>query len=139
MSGFAVQELAYIKASPLVRVATVGADYQPDLVVTGFDYDGTDFWIGGFEPTNTRRTRNLQSGNNKVALLFDDILTESGWTPRYLRIYGSAELVESPVGSGTLNMRITPLVSWSVNLTPESSGPAHALKPRKTLHKASRP
>lgn len=134
-----MQELAFIKASSLVRVATVSASGQPDLVVTGFDYDGADFWIGGFDPTNTRRTRNLKDGSTKVALLFDDVLIDGGWTPRYLRVYGIAELVESPVGSGTLNMRITPEVSWSANLTPESSGPAHSLTPRKTVHSSSKP
>ncbi|NKY19780.1 PPOX class F420-dependent oxidoreductase [Tsukamurella spumae] len=124
-----------MRTQPLVRVATVDSDGQPDLVVTGYEFDGRDFWIGGFDPTRTRRTRNIQSGNNKVALLFDDLITQGGWTPRYIRIYGTVELVEAPAGSGTLNMRITPDVSWSVNLTPDSTGPAHSLKPRKTIHR----
>lgn len=132
---FAPQELAYIKTRPLVRVATVSVNGQPDLVVTGFEFDGTAFWIGGYNPTKTRRTRNIQGGNRRVALLFDDVDTAGGgWTPRYLRIYGTAELVESPLGSGTLNMRVTPTLSWSVNLTPESTGPAHSLTPHKTIH-----
>jgi len=52
---FTEQEVAYIRSQRLARVATVGADGQPDVVPVGFEYDGTRFWIGGLNPTTTHR------------------------------------------------------------------------------------
>ncbi len=110
-------------------------DGQPDVVPVGFRFDGTHFWVGGYNPTDTRRTRNIQDGHDKVALVIDDLAPGGGWRPRYIRVYGTAELVEQPPGSGTLVMKITPTTSWSLNLDAEWSarGP-HTLKPRRGRH-----
>ena len=124
--SFTAAEVEYIRSQPLLRVATVAPDGQPDVVPVGFAFDGTHFWIGGYDPTHTRRTRNLQGGNDKVALVIDDLAPGGGWKPRYLRVYGTGELVERPAGSGTLNLKVTPTVSWSMNLdagwSPGASG-----------------
>jgi pyridoxamine 5'-phosphate oxidase family protein len=110
---FTPEEVAYIGAQRLARVATTAPDGQPDVVPVGFEFDGTAFWISGFAPDKTRRTRNIQAGQDKVALVIDDALEASGWAPRYLRVYGAAELVER---DGQLVMKVTPAVSWSFNL-----------------------
>lgn len=47
---------------------TVSAGGQPDVTPVGYEFDGTHFYIGGFNPTNTRRSRNVRAGNDKVAL-----------------------------------------------------------------------
>ena len=70
--SFTAAEVEYIRSQPLLRVATVAPDGQPDVVPVGFAFDGTHFWIGGYDPTHTRRTRNLQGGNDKVALVIDE-------------------------------------------------------------------
>lgn len=135
--AFTPEEIAYIDSQPLARVATAGPDGQPDVVPVGFRFDGTHFWIGGFNPTRTRRTRNVQAGNDKVALVIDDLAPGGGWKPRYIRIYGTVELVELPAGSGTLVMKISPVTSWSMNLDAEwSAGGHHGLSPRKAHHDA---
>jgi hypothetical protein len=36
----------------------------------------------------------VQAGNPKVAIVADDLVSTKPWTPSYLRIYGTAELVE---------------------------------------------
>lgn len=72
-TGFTGEELAYIRSQPLARVATASDDGQPDAVPVRFQFDGTHFWIGGFDPTNTRRTRNIQAGNDRIALVIDDL------------------------------------------------------------------
>lgn len=133
--SFTPYELAYIESQRLARVATASSDGQPDVVPVTFQFDGTHFWIGGYNPTSTRRTRNIQAGNEKVALVIDDLAPGGGWRPRYLRVYGTVELVEKPVGSGTLVMKITPATSWSMNLDAEwSAGTQAKLTPRKAHH-----
>ena len=133
--SFTPAEVDYIRSQPLARVATVAPDGQPDVTPVTYEFDGTHFWIGGYNPTATRRTRNLRAGNNKVALVIDDLAPGDGWRPRYLRVYGTAQLVERPAGSGTLLMRIAPDTSWSMNLDAEwSAGGAHDITARKADH-----
>ena len=50
-------------------------------------------------------------------MILDDLASVDPWVPRYLRIYGEAELVEHEgrFGLGTY-LRVTPTVSWSFNL-----------------------
>jgi pyridoxamine 5'-phosphate oxidase family protein len=115
--SFSDEELAYLRSQRLARIATVSRDGQPDAVPVGFEYDGTHLYIGGIDPVRTRKFRNVRDGNSKVAVIFDDLASVDPWVPRYLRIYGEAELVEREgrFGPGSY-LRITPTVSWSFNL-----------------------
>ena len=131
--SFTAEEVAYIQSQGLVRVATAGADGQPDVVPVGIEFDGTHFYIGGFDTTNTRRTRNVQSGNDKVAFVIDDLASTDPWTPRFLRVYGTAELVDrdsKPI------LKITPVTSWSFNLEGRSLDEARGSGTRRTVHEA---
>jgi pyridoxamine 5'-phosphate oxidase family protein len=92
--AFTNEEIAYLRSQPLARIATVAADGQPDVVPVGFEFDGTHFYIGGFDPAKARRTKNVRAGNTKVALVVDDLASVQPWSPRYLRVYGTAELVD---------------------------------------------
>lgn len=135
---FTDEEIAYLRSQPLSRVATVSPDGQPDVVPVGFEFDGTYFYIGGLDPAKTRKFRNVRAGNEKVALIVDDLVDTDPWTPRFMRIYGSAELIERQgrFGSGTY-MRITPTISWSWNLHGRSFGhdDTDEFGPRKTIHR----
>ncbi|MFT4083649.1 MAG: PPOX class F420-dependent oxidoreductase [Nocardioides sp.] len=136
--SFTDDEVAYIRSQRLARVATVSADGQPDVVPVGFEFDGTHFYVGGFDPTHTRRTRNIQAGNTKVALVIDDLVSTSPWTPRFLRVYGTVELVERDTRFGpALIMKITPTISWSSlgGQTPEAR---RDLTPHRTVHRVDR-
>ncbi|MDX8148925.1 PPOX class F420-dependent oxidoreductase [Lentzea sp. BCCO 10_0061] len=112
--SFSEEERAYIADQPLARIATVSPDGQPDATPVTFDFDGTDFYVGGHDPGNTRRARNVRAGQHKVALIIDDLLTRQPWTPRFLRVYGTAELVDR---GGQDVLRIRPVTSWSMNLS----------------------
>ena len=115
--SFSEAETAYLRSQPLGRLATVADDGQPDAVPVGFEYDGTHLYIGGIDPVRTRKYRNVRDGNTKVAFVVDDLVSARPWIPRYLRIYGEAELVERDGRFGTAAyLRITPTVSWSFNL-----------------------
>lgn len=134
--SFTDEEVAYIRSQPLARIASVSSDGQPDVVPVVFEFDGTHFYIGGFAPERTRRTRNIDVGNDKVALVIDDLASVQPWAPRYLRVYGTAELVRRE-GQSDRVMKITPVESWSMNLSgrwhPGSSEDAASRKTRHAL------
>src|SRR5689334_859015 len=109
MMSFTDEEIAYLRSQRLARIATVDADGQPDVSPVGFEFDGTYFYIGGLDAANTRKYRNVAAGNAQVALVVDDLVSTDPWTPRFLRVYGTAEAVTRPgrFGPGPY-LRITP-------------------------------
>jgi pyridoxamine 5'-phosphate oxidase family protein len=133
--AFSEEEIAYIQSQRLARLATVNGDGQPDVVPVGFDFDGTYFYVSGGAMKQTRKFRNVRDGRTKVALVIDDLASVQPWAPRFLRIYGTADLVERTgyVGAGTY-MRIKPETSWSGNLDGESIGGGNYRGPRRTAH-----
>jgi pyridoxamine 5'-phosphate oxidase family protein len=115
--AFNDEELAYLRSQRLARIATVSADGQPDVVPVGYEFDGTHLYVGGLDLAKTRKFRNVQTGSPKVALVIDDLVSAQPWTPRFLRIYGTAELVEREGQFGPAPyLRIAPTISWSWNL-----------------------
>lgn len=133
--SFSDEEVAYLRSQPLARVSTVAPDGQPDVAPVGFEFDGSYFYVGGHDPAKTRKFRNVDAGNTKVALVVDDLMSVDPWRPRFLRVYGTAELVEREGRFGTAPyMRITPTVSWSFNLDGESSSGDASF--RRTAHEA---
>jgi len=135
--AFTEDEVAYLRSQPLARLATVSADGQPDVAPVGFEFDGTHFYVGGRAPEQTRKFRNVRDGQTKVALVIDDLVSTSPWSPRFLRVYGTAELIERPgrFGPGAY-MRITPEISWSWNLEGRPmSDEAVESGPRRTVHR----
>jgi pyridoxamine 5'-phosphate oxidase family protein len=114
---FTEQEIDFLRSQRLARISTVSAGGQPDVVPVGFEFDGTFFYVGGVDPAKTRKVRNVRAGNAKVALVIDDLASVQPWSPRYLRVYGYAELVERDGMFGPSSyLRITPTISWSFNL-----------------------
>lgn len=135
--SFTAEEVAYIRSQRLARVATVAADGQPDVVPVGFEFDGVHFYIGGFDPASTRRTRNVQTGNEKVALVIDDLASADPWSPRFLRVYGTAEIVERDTQFGKQPiLKIIPVVSWSANLGGRPITEVRGGGPHRTVHEA---
>jgi pyridoxamine 5'-phosphate oxidase family protein len=96
--SFTEEEIGYLRSQRLARIATVGADGQPDVMPVGYQFDGEYFYVGGMNPANTRKFRNVRSGNTRVALVIDDLVSVNPWTVRGLRIYGNAELVSRKEG-----------------------------------------
>ncbi|WP_020575466.1 PPOX class F420-dependent oxidoreductase [Actinopolymorpha alba] len=136
--SFSEEEIAYLRSQPLARIATVSADGQPDVAPVGFEFDGTYVYVGGLDPARTRKFRNVRAGNTKVALVIDDLLSANPWTPRYLRIYGNAELVERDGQFGpAAYMRITPSISWSFNLEGHPFTHDREVNVRRTVHHAA--
>lgn len=133
--SFTEEELGYLQAQPLARMATVD-DRQPDVVPVALEFDGTDFWVGGGDTfPATRKVRNIVDGNDLVALVVDDLVSFDPFIARGIRIYGRAfEPVQRTgmVGPGHY-VRIAPRVSWSWNLAGEPAG-TDWYPTRKTIH-----
>ena len=110
---FSAQEVAYLHTQRLARIATVSAHGQPDVAPVGFEFDGTHFYIGGLEMRKTLKYKNVQ-GNPRVALVVDDVVSTTPWTPRGIKVHGRAEIVSrrGPGGPGEY-LRITPEKYWS--------------------------
>ncbi|WP_431958325.1 PPOX class F420-dependent oxidoreductase [Nocardia lijiangensis] len=114
---FTEEEIEYLQTQRLARLATVAPDGQPDVTPVGYEFDGTHIYIGGFDPERTRKYRNVERGSPKVAIVIDDLVSTDPWIPRYLRVYGTAELVQRQGQFGLARyMCITPTISWSFNL-----------------------
>ena len=138
--AFTDEEAAYLESQRLARIATVAPDGQPDVVPVGFEFDGTFLYIGGMDPARTRKYLNVQAGSSKVALVVDDLVSTQPWTPRGLRIYGTAELVERQGQFGTAPyMRITPTISWSWNLEGLPFSRDREVVVHRTVHEAPVP
>ncbi|MFI7118120.1 PPOX class F420-dependent oxidoreductase [Amycolatopsis sp. NPDC049868] len=127
--AFTGEEIAYLRSQPLARLATLSEDgEQPDVVPVAFEFDGTHFWVGGAGESvlATRKFRNIQAGQRKVALIVDDLVSLDPFIARGVRIYGeAADPVERVgiVGPGIYS-RVTPKVSWSWNMAGEPAGEA---------------
>jgi pyridoxamine 5'-phosphate oxidase family protein len=134
--SFNEEEINYLRSQRLARLATVADDGQPDVVPVGFEFDGTYFYVGGIDPVKTRKFRNVRAGNTKVALVVDDLMSTDPWTPRYLRVYGGAEIVERQGQFGqAAYMRITPAISWSFNLDGQGFTEGNReVRSRRTVH-----
>ena len=118
--SFSAEEIEFITAQPLARLATVGPDGQPDVVPVSFEFEDSGFWIGGSGESfvATKKVRNILNGNRRVALVFDDMVSFEPFIARGIRVYGTAlDPIERVglVGPGTY-LRITPTTSWSWNM-----------------------
>jgi pyridoxamine 5'-phosphate oxidase family protein len=137
--SFTEEEIAYLKSQRIARFATVAPDGHPDVVPVGVQFDGAYLYVPGLDITKTRKYRNVQGGNRRVAVVFDDVASVDPWTPRFLRVYGTADIVERDGFNGRQpTLRITPTVSWSWNLEgrPFSDADADTFGPavHKTVH-----
>ena len=115
MTVFTPAELAYLAAQPLMRFATASTDGRPDVAPVVFEVDGDDIVTAGFDITHTVRYRNLQS-NPRATLVVDDLATIQPWSPRGIKIIGTAVIEEI---DGAPRFRISPetIISWGVNDT----------------------
>jgi pyridoxamine 5'-phosphate oxidase family protein len=140
--SFTDDEIAYLRSQPIARLATLGAGGQPDVVPLSFEFDGTYIWVGGSGPTvlDTRKFRNVGSGNHQVALVVDDMVSFDPFITRSIRVYGLAEAPFERVGlvGPGHYIRITPTISWSWNMAGEPVG-TDWYEPRRTVHQAPAP
>lgn len=115
MSAFTPAELDYLASQPLMRFATASPDGRPDVAPVVFEVEGDDIVTAGFDITHTVRYRNIQA-NPLATLVIDDLATVDPWSPRGIKIIGSAAIEDV---EGSPRFRISPnvVISWAINDT----------------------
>ena len=119
---FTDQEINYLNAQRLGRLATVSADGQPHVVPVGFRYDpatGT-IMVGGHNFASTKKVRDIHA-NPRVAFVVDDLASIDPWRVRGITVRGVAEFFTdggAKIGPGfdPAFVRITPrrIVAWGI-------------------------
>jgi pyridoxamine 5'-phosphate oxidase family protein len=115
MGVFTAAEISYLKSQRMARIATSSATAQPDVAAVTFGIDGDDIVTGGYDITKTVRYGNLLK-NPRAVIVIDDLATVDPWSPRGVKVRGSATIEES---GGSLRIRITPEVIWTWGLGTE--------------------
>lgn len=118
MGVFTDQELAYLEAQPLMRFASASSKGRPDVATVVFSVDGDDIVTGGFDITKTIRYRNI-SKNPRATVVIDDLAGVNPWSPRGIKVRGSARIESGPDGE---RFRISPEVIWSWNINDVTDG-----------------
>ncbi|MFM8856656.1 MAG: PPOX class F420-dependent oxidoreductase [Actinomycetota bacterium] len=89
MSAFTPAEIEYLRSQPLMRFASASLNGRPDVAPVVFEVDGDDILTAGFDITHTVRYRNIQT-NPRVSVVIDDLASINPWSPRGVKIFGSA-------------------------------------------------
>ena len=119
-------EVDYLKTQRLARVASASKKGVPEVSPVGFEFDGKYFWVGSHSQEifpNTRRYKNITSGNARVSIVVDDLVSVDPWKPRGIKVSGTAEVMEHNgiFGKGKY-IRIAPKVSISWGIEPPKKG-----------------
>lgn len=118
MGVFTDEELAYLAAQPLMRFASASPKGRPDVATVVFSVDGDDIVTGGFDITKTIRYRNIAK-NPRATVVIDDLAGVDPWSPRGIKVRGSARIESGPDGE---RFRISPEVIWSWNINDVTDG-----------------
>jgi len=115
VSVFTPAEVEYLKSQHLMRFASASPDGRPDVAPVVFDIEGDHIVTGGFDIAHTVRFKNIQS-NPRVSVVIDDLASVDPWSPRGIKINGTAVIEEH---GGTSRFRISPsvIISWAINDT----------------------
>jgi pyridoxamine 5'-phosphate oxidase family protein len=120
---FTDNEIAYLQAQRLGRLATIAHDGAPHNVPVGFHYNSAldTIDIGGHGLGKTRKFSHVQH-QPRVSLVVDDLASTDPWTPRGVEIRGVAEALgyggESlGPGFGAELIRIYPrrIIAWGID------------------------
>jgi pyridoxamine 5'-phosphate oxidase family protein len=111
-TSFTEKELRYLMERRLGRIALVSSENEPHIVPVTYEFDGSYFYLSGWNIRYGPRFREMQP-NSRVSLLIDDLTTASVWIPRGIEVTGDAETFEK--GDYTY-MRIKPVnkTSWGL-------------------------
>ena len=113
MSIFTNAEIEYLKSQPLMRFATSSPSGRPDIAPVVFELEGDDIVTAGFDITHTVRYRNLQT-NPQVSVVIDDLASTNPWSPRGIKIIGSA-VIELKDDAPRFRITADVIISWAIN------------------------
>ena len=113
MSVFTDAEIAYLRKQPLMRFGSASLTGKPDVSPVSFGVEGDTIVSGGFDIAKTVRYRNI-GANPQVTVVVDDLASLDPWSPRGLKVIGTAAIEDDPA-----QFRIHPnvIISWGINDT----------------------
>ncbi len=111
-AGFSEKELRYLMERSLGRLAFVCSDMQAHIMPVLFEFDGSDFYLSGWNLKYSERFQDVPS-NQKVTLLVDDVDSPARWVPRGIEVTGKAEAKEK---GDYLYVKIRPVAKTSWGL-----------------------
>ncbi len=111
-AGFTEKELRYLMERSLGRLAFVCSDMQAHIMPVLFEFDGSEFYLSGWNLKYSERFRDIPS-NQKVTLLVDDVDSPARWVPRGIEVTGEAEAREK---GDYLYVKIRPVTKTSWGL-----------------------
>ena len=111
-NGFSERELRYLMERSLGRLAFVSSDNQAHIMPVLFEFDGSYFYLSGWNLKYSERLSDL-TANDSVTLLVDDVDSPTRWAQRGVEIMGKAESKEK---DDYLYVRIKPVskTSWGL-------------------------
>jgi pyridoxamine 5'-phosphate oxidase family protein len=131
MAVFSDKEVEYLHSQRLARIATADGSGRPHVVPVGFrlSTDGAVIEVGGQGFAKSKKYRDIKA-NPRIAIVIDDLVSASPWTPRGIEVRGKAELQDSggteKFGPGwdAQWVRILPerVISWGIEAPPFSEG-----------------
>lgn len=109
-ADFNEKELRYLAERSLARLAFVCSDMQAHIMPVLFEFDGSYFYLSGWNLKYSQRFNEVPS-TSQVTLLVDDINSPSQWVPRGIEVTGEAETKEK---GDYVYVRIKPVnkTSW---------------------------
>jgi pyridoxamine 5'-phosphate oxidase family protein len=119
---FTSEEIAYLAAQPIGRLATAQRDGTLQASPVSFYYNPVTrtIDIGGHNMAASQKFRNVRNGS-RVALVVDDIASVQPWRVRCLEIRGYAEAISEPSDSAARMpgaiIRLHPkrIISWGID------------------------
>ena len=110
--SFTENELRYLMDRKLARMALVSSDDEPHIVPVTYEFDGSYFYLSGWNIKYGPRFREMRP-NGMVCLLVDDLASASLWVPRGVEVTGDPETFEK---GDYVYMRIKPVnkTSWGL-------------------------
>jgi ADP-ribose pyrophosphatase YjhB (NUDIX family) len=98
-----------------------------------FEVQDGALYITGYKLPGSRKYKNIAAGNERVAVIVDDLASVQPWRPRGIRIYGTAAPMER---NGRPYLQVTPEISWSWNLERPAFVDGRFV-PHRTVHRAA--
>jgi pyridoxamine 5'-phosphate oxidase family protein len=126
MGVFTDAETAYLGSQRMARLATASPSGQPDVAAVTFGLDGDTIVSGGFDITKTVRYGYLLK-NQRAVIVIDDLASVDPWSPRGVKVRGSATIDEA---RGGLRIRIVPEVIWSWGIKADGEKFFHGIERR---------
>jgi pyridoxamine 5'-phosphate oxidase family protein len=119
---FTSEEIAYLAAQPIGRLATAQRDGTLQVSPVSFYYNPATrtIDIGGHNMAASQKFRNVRNGS-RAALVVDDIASTQPWQVRCLEIRGHAEAISEPSDSAArvpgAIIRLHPkrIISWGID------------------------